>query len=171
MIYIIPTDTCFWLACAIDDTYWFKRIYEIKWRDFNKPLAIMVNDFLIFENLLNTKQIEFLRNYHRPWTLLIDTNFHTLPTNYKQNTSKYIALRVANNDIEKKLISEVWPIFLTSANLAWEIEIYTIKELNSLFWNTNDIKVLANKDLENISPSDIFEFIWETTEVKYLRKN
>lgn len=171
MIYIIPTDTCFGLACSIDDANWFKMIYDIKWREFNKPLAIMVNDFLIFENILNTKQIEFLRNYHRPWTLLIDSNLHTLPSNYKQNTSEYIALRVANNDIEKELISETWPIFLTSANLAWEKETYKISWLNKLFWKYKDVKVLAKKDLQEVSPSDIFEFIWETTNVKYLRKN
>lgn len=169
MLYIIPTDTCFWLACSINDTKWFERIYEVKWRDFNKPLAVMVDDYSILENILNTKQIDFLKSYIRPWTVLVDKKIKWL--NDKMMEFDKIALRVANNDIEKKLINEVWPIYLTSANLSWKKEIYSINELKHIFWKFKNIKIFAKNDLQEVNPSDIFEFVWDNTEVKYLRKN
>nr|MDD3719876.1 Sua5/YciO/YrdC/YwlC family protein [Candidatus Gracilibacteria bacterium] len=171
MLYIIPTDTCFGIACSIDDNDGYKRIYEVKGRYFNKPLAIMVNNYSLFENLLSNQQINFLKNYYRPWTLLLDTNKYELPTIFKKDTSTYVAIRIADNHIEKELINEIGPIFLTSANLSGEKEIYKISELNNLFGNIIDIKILAKKDLENVSPSDIFEFIGDSIEIKYFRKN
>lgn len=216
MIYIIPTDTCFGLACSIDDKISYDKIYKIKGRPKNKPFAIMIDEIYHLSSLLNEKQIEFLKNYSRPWTILIDKQKFNLinwelqkeQNHYKiekkqqnspfekglrrilknNNSSDFLAniinnkilnsktydkisFRVSNNDIQKKLISEIWPIFLTSANISWENEIYTIKELETIFWKDNDIKILAKKDLQKVSPSDVFEFIWETTKLKYLRKN
>ncbi len=179
MLYIIPTDTCFWIACSFSDKNWYNRIYEVKWRDFKKPLAIMINEFSILESLLNKEQLDFLKNYHRPWTVLLKSDKLKLnfPLIKGDNSSifplktEYVAFRVANNDIQKKLIDEVWAIYLTSANFSWEKETYNVSELKEIFWKYDDIKILAEKDLQNVSPSDIFEFIWETTEIKYLRKN
>ncbi len=45
MIYIVPTDTCFWISCSLDDVKNYNKIYEIKKRDLSKPLAIMIESF------------------------------------------------------------------------------------------------------------------------------
>ena len=180
MLYIIPTDTCFWLACTINDIDWYNKIFEIKWRNSSKHLAIMIEDFDLLANFLNSKQINFLKYYERPWTILIDkkninfsNNVFTMYIHNNEILQNYdkIAFRVANNDIQKKLISEVWEIFLTSANLSWENEIYTLKELEKTFWKNKEIKILAKKNLENTKPSDIFEFVGNSINVNYLRKN
>lgn len=64
MIYILSTDTCFWIACPVYDIKSYKKIYEIKNRPLDKAIAIMIGDFEYFEN--NTKltknQIHFLKN-------------------------------------------------------------------------------------------------------------
>jgi hypothetical protein len=73
----------------------------------------MVDDFSYFENFtkLSEKQIDFLKNYENPWTILIDKEkildknlleiINSLP-----NSEIYqkIAFRVAHNFIQKKLI-------------------------------------------------------------------
>lgn len=183
MIYIIPTDTCFGIACSIEDKTSYDKLYKIKGRPKSKPLAIMIDDFSHLSSLLSEKQINFLKKYNRPWTILIDRqkffSFEKLSRkifieNKILNSKNYskIAFRIANNKTQKKLISEIWPIFLTSANLAWEKEIYEINELKETFKNyKNEIKILAKKDLEKVCPSDIFEFVWDGIDIKYLRKN
>ena len=58
---------------------------------------------------------------------------------------KKIALRVAHNDAQKKLIKEVGPIFLTSANTSGEQEIYKkeeLKEVFSYYLEKNIVKIL-----------------------------
>lgn len=183
MIYILPTDTCFWIACALYDTKSYHKIYEIKKRPINKPLAIMVENFdwLIKNTDLTQEQLEFLKNYKKPFTLLTECQYIKMILNLKQEGFEYknkefykkIAFRIANNEIQKKLIDEVWPIFLTSANFSGEKEIYCIDEAKKQFENFwKYIKFLWEwiKLNNSIKPSDIFEFEWQTTNIKYLRQ-
>ncbi|NDK08529.1 hypothetical protein EOM39_04775 [Candidatus Gracilibacteria bacterium] len=184
MIYIIPTDTCYGIACAIDDIQNYEKIYKIKKRSFAKPLAIMVSDFnwLRVNTNLNDKQIEFLKKYKKPFTILTDSIPVSLWLNYEneegvgfQNRDMYkkIAFRVAHNDAQKKLIKEVGPIFLTSANTSGETEIYKkeeLKETFSYYLEKNIAKILPGEVGHN-KASDIFEFVGDGVEVKYLRKN
>lgn len=182
MIYIIPTDTCFWIACSFDDTKSYHKIYEIKKRPFEKPLAIMIESFEWLEKntSLNKTQIEFLKSYKKPFTILTECPYMQMVLNLEQEDFEYqnkevykkLAFRVANNDIQKKLISEIGPIFLTSANFSGEKEIYSIEEAKKQFAFLKNITFLwewITLD-SSIKPSDIFEFEWETTKIKYVRQ-
>ena len=183
MIYILPTDTCFWIWCAFDDVKSYNKIYKIKKRPLSKPLAIMVLDFdwLIDNTNLNEDQINFLKNYKKPFSIMCESSRIKMILNLEQDDFNYenkenykkIVFRVAHNDIQKKLISEIWPIFLTSANFSWEKEIYNTIEAWKQFENfKKDITFLwENITLKNTPPSDIFEFEWETTNIKFLRQN
>jgi tRNA A37 threonylcarbamoyladenosine synthetase subunit TsaC/SUA5/YrdC len=64
-------------------------------------------------------------------------------------------------------------MFLTSANYAGEPEIYTKAWLRDTFEEYDHlIHIISESDLDpEIKPSDIFEFVWETTKIQYLRKN
>ncbi len=182
MIYIIPTDTCFWIACGFDDTQSYHRIYEIKKRPLEKPLAIMVESFEWLEQNteLNKQQIDFLKTYNKPFTVLTECPYIKMILNLEQEDFEYqnkesykkIAFRVAHNDIQKKLLSEIGPIFLTSANFSWEKEIYDISEAKKQFQNFKNIQFLWEWIVldNSIKPSDIFEFEWESTNITYLRQ-
>lgn len=187
MIYILPTDTCFWLACPITEIKDYEKIYKIKKRPFEKPLAILLKDFQQLEKYteLTKEQIDFLKNYKKPFTILTKSNYIKIWLNFVneetgeefRNRSIYekIALRVANNDIERKLVKENWPLFLTSANISNRWEIYKAKDIKKEFeeylkkWI---IKFLWEElwDLEIISPSEIFEFEWDSLKQIFLRK-
>ncbi len=184
MIYLIPTDTCFWIACSINETKSYEKIYKIKKRNYEKALAIMVYDFnWLKENTsLTKKQINFLKNYKKPFTVLTNSNSISLWLNYEnengiwfqnRNIYKKIALRVAHNDSQKKLIKKLWPIFLTSANNSWKKEIYDINKLKETFSYYLDKKIvkILNWKIWRNKTSNIFEFIWDNLDLKYLRKN
>lgn len=183
MIYIIPTDTCFWIWCAISDIKSYNKIYEIKKRPLDKPLAIMVEDFEYLSKYtpLTKKQIEFLKNYEKPFTILTNSPYIEMFLNLEyesflfENKNKYkkIAFRVANLDTQKSLIQEVWPIFLTSANYSWQKEIYDIQEAKKQFKPyLKDIEFIASDyPLSNIPPSDIFSFDWDSLNLIYQRQN
>lgn len=176
-IYIIPTDTCIWIACPVLDYVAYKKLYEIKHREFDKLIAIMVLDFDFFEKntLLNKNQIEFLKNYNFPFSVLANLKDDFLPEKLpNRDLYKKVSFRIAHNEIQKKLIEKVWPIFLTSANKSHEKEIYSFSEIEKVFEkNLDEIEIIKDKEnlSENNLPSNIFEFVWETTEIVYLRKN
>ncbi len=182
MIYILPTDTCFWIACSFDDTSSYHKIYEIKKRPLEKPLAIMIESFEWLEKNtpLNSSQIDFLKNYKKPFTILTNCTYIEMVLNLEQEDFEYqnkemykkIAFRVAHSEIQKKLIWEIWPIFLTSANFSGEKEIYSLDEAKNQFQNFKNIQFLWEWILldKNIKPSDIFEFEWESTNITYLRQ-
>lgn len=184
MIFIIPTDTCFWIWCEITDVKSYHRIYEIKKRDLSKPLAIMVKDFSWLEKntSLNKAQIDFLKKYEKPFTIMTDAPRISMILNLEQDVFKYlnaleykkIAFRVAHNDFQRDLIDEIGPIFLTSANFSWEKEIYSTNEAKKQFDKyLKEIKFIPSdfEIEEKLPPSDIFEFIWESLNITYLRKN
>jgi tRNA A37 threonylcarbamoyladenosine synthetase subunit TsaC/SUA5/YrdC len=87
---------------------------------------------------------------------------------------KQIAFRVAHTDSQDEILEQEWPLFLTSANISGKSENYTLEDLKNTFWNklNKDIEIIDEVDLEqNIAPSDIFSFVWDTLEINYLRKN
>ena len=183
-LYIVPTDTCYWLACPIWDSDAYAEIYTLKNRWYDKPLAIMVPDFeWLFENTpLTEEQLNFLSEYNRPFTVLTDCPRISMLLEYSddemwyENKEQYkkIAFRVAHTQAQDQLLEQEWPIFLTSANLSWKPECYTMWDLENTFWNKldNQIEVIEKADLDkNIAPSDIFSFVWDTLELNYLRKN
>ena len=185
MLYIIPTNTCFWIACPVSDIESYKKIYEIKKRPLNKPLAIMVLDFEYLKNFtkLNHKQINFLKNYKNPWTILIDKQ-KILDNNLLEiieklpNSKEYkkIAFRTAHNFMHRKLITKNWLLFLTSANISSSGEVFDTITIKKEFWELiekENIKIFAHNDFcinSSQKSSDIFEFIGESEEVKYFRK-
>ena len=185
MIYIIPTDTCFWIACPISEIENYEKIYEIKKRDKTKAIAIMVLDFDYFEK--NTKltlnQIEFLKEYKNPFTILMDKNKildkNLLSTINKLSNSEIyekIAFRVNHTFMHRRLIEKNWLLFLTSANISDNPEIFDTKTIKKEFWDIikeEKIQVFAHWEFKINSKqkySDIFEFEGESEKNKYFRK-
>ncbi len=187
MIYILPTDTCYWIATPIDDIKNYEKIYKIKKRNFDKPLAIMVEDFKWLKDNtdLTSEQVNFLENYDKPFTILCDSSYLQIWLNFvnEDNWEEFInrwvyeqiAFRVANNKTQKKVIKTHWPIFLTSANISNEKEIYSAREIKEKFEYYLEKKIITfiwenTWNLEWDKPSEIFEFVWDTLEQEFLRK-
>jgi len=129
MIYILPTDTCYGIACALDDKKNYEKIYKIKKRSFDKPLAIMVKDFYwLRENTnLTDEQVDFLERYEKPFTILTNSDPVELFLKYGDGDEEHfinkdiyeqVAFRVASQTIDEDLVDKFGPIWLTSANLS-----------------------------------------------------
>lgn len=186
MIYILPTDTCYGIACALSDKKNYEKIYKIKKRSLDKPIAIMVENFdWLRENTeLTDEQVDFLKNYNKPFTILTQSSPVRLFLEFQDEHEEYfinkdvyteLSFRVANNDIEEDLIKAVGPIWLTSANPAGAGENYDFNTLERDFEYYIEkwiVETLAWYDLNSEVPaSDVFWFIDDSLEIEYLRKN
>ncbi len=179
-MFIIPTNTCFGIWCFVQNIEWYKNIYELKWRDFNKPISIFVDSFeyLKKNTKLTEENINFLQNYDKPWTVVI--NIKNITDNeLLQNISKLpnrgiykkIAFRLAHTKLQKDLILQNWMFFLTSLNNSWEKEII---DLYKISWNIKqkieqyNVEVLGKNINSQQEFSDIIEF--QNDKIIFLRK-
>ncbi len=175
-IFVVPTDTCLGIWCRMDDDVWYKKLYEMKHRDTKKPLALLVPswDDLAYESTLTPGQINFLKTYKFPFTVVcpIRDDFrdeYPILDTYNYTT---VGFRVAEVCVPQEALGYIrYPLFLTSANRAWDSECHTIEEVQEVFWSEkNLLKILPGK--AGCQPaSNVIQFIWTTNDLKYIRKN
>lgn len=118
-VILYPTDTIWGLGCDAHNLEAILRIYDIKKREKDKPLIILVSDLdMLKKYVLDVHpRIETLLLYHdRPLTLIYNNGIN-LPEILLKNGS--IAIRIIKEDVIAKLIKEFGrPIVSTSANIA-----------------------------------------------------
>ena len=136
---IIPTDTVYGLVGDSSNEDVIKRIYDIKERDYSKPLLILVSDtYMLRKYVTITNEVED-RLVNRYWpgkmTLILkkkDT-LNDLITGGKDT----VGVRIPDNDDLRDIIRMVGrPIISTSANISGNETIINIKDID---------KKLANK--------------------------
>jgi len=75
-------------------------------------------DFLQKHTFLSEAQKNFLKNYKRPFTILLTPKNNFINENLpNKNLYKKIAFRVANMEAQKNIINQIGSFFLTSANI------------------------------------------------------
>jgi L-threonylcarbamoyladenylate synthase len=128
---IVPTDTVYGLAADAYIKPAVEKIYKIKGRDRNKPIAIAINKIEDLE--------KFVKEIPPVGYQLIETFFPgplTLIFLAKENVlehivNKTIAIRMPNNEIISSIIEELKePLALTSANKSGEKSCYRIEDIN-----------------------------------------
>ncbi len=167
MLKIIPTDTCYWIVgeCTKAD---YMAIYACKSRSFDKPLALVVEDFEDIKTYGNIcdEQVSFLKKYPYPFSVLVPRVWD-FPFDFDSRKYKYLSIRVASVCLPEKVRSSLsFPLFLTSANPSGQDEAHTLAEAKKYFPEVDGF----DGGVCDHSPSDIFRFT-EGREVEYTRRN
>lgn len=117
-----PTDTTFGIGCAVSDLDAVDKIFEIKGRDFTKPLSVAFSSVEMAKNYveLPREHEEILRKYlPGPFTFLLPKN-ELIDDKITAGLPK-VGVRIPKYDIVLKIIEELGePIITTSANLSGE---------------------------------------------------
>lgn len=155
-VVLYPTDTVYGLAANIFDEDAIVKIYEIKQRDFNKPLSILVSSVDAISNVANISLInkKILNKYlPGPYTFILNKS-NIVPKTVTSGLNQ-VGVRVPDNEIACKLAS-IFPITTTSANLS-EKEVLSspFDILNQL--NTDIDLVLDVGVLKSSKPSQIID--------------
>ena len=172
MLIILPTDTCYGLAGDFTEQDYLE-IYRRKGRDFDKLLAILVEDYADMQTYIeiSDEQIEFLRNYPHPWSFLGKRRAELdMPDWLDSERYQMFSVRVASVCLPTFQHSNIptlsFLLFLTSANLSWEPESTTLTEALSSFPGVTGYDGWVCDQ----PPSDIFS-IGEDGELRYVRRN
>ena len=171
MVFAIPTDTCYWIGCHLNDKKWLKDIYKLKQRVKGKPISFIVKNFeeLKIISTLTTEQVDFLENYKNPFTIVTHLKDDSNIPDFLKRKQKLFWIRVAEIILDKKVVDKVeFPIFLTSANISEEDELYSSRDVKKIFWNK--VKILLKSKINKKPPSNVIRFIRDSLDLEYLRK-
>jgi len=126
-IIIYPTDTLYGLGVNAIDEEMVRKIYEVKGREFDKKLSIIVSDFEMLKRfcIANEKQMSIAKKLlPGPFTLIFKIKY---PLPFLEDT---IAVRIPKRDFITYLVRNLgFPITATSANITGEKEPTEIDEI------------------------------------------
>ena len=168
-IIAFPTDTVFGVGALIDDLEAIDKIYELKHRDYLKPLAILassIDDIIPYVKEV-TEDVKEIMNKYWPGALTIIFNKNENVSDKITAGFKTIAFRIPNCKISLDILKQTGPLATTSVNISGNIPLNDYQEINKYFGDNIDFIVS-----ENVSSSNISSTIIDVTsnEIKIIRQ-
>lgn len=163
-----PTDTVYGIGAKIDDLDAINKIYEIKKRDVNKPLAILcakIDDLMPYIKKPSAKILTIMEKYW-PGALTIIFNKSALVNNLVTMNLPTIAFRIPNEPTALELLTKVGPLATTSVNLSGEKPLNDYNQINHFFGDQIDYIITKNVPSSNIASTIIDA---TTDEIKIIR--
>lgn len=114
---ILPTDTVYGLFCRAGDKKAVKQIYEMKGRDFKKPLQVFFPDIKTVGKYAETggKQIE--KYLPGPYTLVLKLKF-SMKRRFSFLKAGTVGARVIRSKLMAQILKKTGPLAATSANMS-----------------------------------------------------
>ena len=146
-VVVLPTDTIYGLSCLATDKKAIDKIYEIKKRDKNNPLLVLVGSYCMLKDYfhVSARQEEYLRAIWPSKTSRIGNDLVKRPTSAVLKTrggfldkinsgSGFAAVRLPNDKFLAKLVMKIGtPIVSTSLNISGEANIENLNEVSKYF--------------------------------------
>ena len=141
------TDTVYGIGAKILDKKGISKIYLLKNREANKPLAVLaadINEVIKYIKQPSKKVIEIMKKYW-PGALTI-----VFESKYSNET---IAFRIPNNEYTIKLLKHFGPLSTTSVNISGEEPLNSIEDIDKVFGRRIDYIVKFPEELPSSNVS------------------
>ena len=130
----IPTETVYGIGVDPLSQAAVDKIYNLKERDENKPLSILVHSF---HDLIKLKIIskvpEIVELYWPgPLTIIVESELNFADGVGTKNPNS-IGVRVPDNELALELLKKTGPLAVTSANISGQEDITNEKDAESVF--------------------------------------
>jgi L-threonylcarbamoyladenylate synthase len=156
-VIVYPTDTLYGLGADIFNEDAVGKIFEIKKRPIDNPLPIAVSDLESLEKIaFIDKKTKHLTEAFLPGKLTLILNKKDCVPDIVTGGLNKIAVRIPNNDIALKILSEFGPITATSANIHGTYTPGIISEISMQF-RENDISLYLDVGRLEGKPSTIVD--------------
>ncbi len=155
-IIIFITDTVFGVGALYDDKVGISKIYEMKKRDYGKPLAVLCSDLKQVESICDLPEYSYKYTKYWPGALTIIAK--------KKNSEETVAVRIPNSDVARSILKHFGPMPTTSVNYSGEKEINDLNEIYDKFHDYADYLVTDIHELSKI-PSTVISCLKEDVEV------
>ncbi len=158
MVYALPTDTVYGLSCSIDDAEAVQKIRELKGRDGEKPLIVLVATMRDVERCgvkLSEEHATFLKRVWPGAVSVVCPQKEPLLTYITKNQT--IALRMPLREDLRAFIARVGPIVSTSANQAGQQPATTCEDIQTQF--PEGIFMIVDTGVCNNPPSTVVQIL------------
>lgn len=114
-IIIFPTDTVYGIGTGIENLAGINKIYEIKGRDFTKPMAVLCASLEQVSNyvILNKEALALAKAF---WPGALTLVLKTTDSYFKQSREKTLGIRIPNHAKALELLKLYGPMKTTSVN-------------------------------------------------------
>ena len=167
-IIAFPTDTVFGVGCMVDDLEAIKKIYEMKNRDYSKPLAILCPNKDINKYVLNISDLanELMEKYW-PGALTIIFKKSSLINDLVSSNLDTVGFRMPNSKIALSVLNHFGIMATTSVNISGSAALNTSEEIEKEFSSFIDYMLIEEESL-SCNSSTVVDASGE--EIKILRQ-
>ncbi|KAF5291733.1 hypothetical protein FQR65_LT20415 [Abscondita terminalis] len=168
---VYPTDTIWGIGCDATNIEAIKKIYDIKHRDANKSMIILVECERRLQELVEVPELawEMMDLSEKPITFIYD-NPKGLPKELLAEDGS-IGIRLVKNDFCKKLISKLnKPLVSTSANLSGSKSPLKFADIDSEILKGVDYVVEEFHDVVSEYPGSSVIKIGQDGKIKIIRE-
>jgi L-threonylcarbamoyladenylate synthase len=157
-IIVYPTETAYGLGCDALNIKALKKIFELKQRPQDQPLAVLVSSLEMINDIayLNDKALKLIECFH-PGPLVISLPKKAIIPDELNPTG--IAFRISSYPIADQIVRSLQkPLVSTSANISGHPPPYSIEDVkNSLEESAIDL-ILDAGELPYHKPSTLVDF-------------
>lgn len=168
---LYPTDTIWGIGCDATNVEAINKIFEIKKRDKNKSMIILVESEKRLQDLVDVPEMawEIIDLSEKPVTIVYDSP-RGLPKELLAEDGS-IGIRLVKDDFCKKLISKLnRPLVSTSANFSGEKSPLKFADINPEIIDLVDFVVEEQREkISKWKGSSVIR-IWADNRVKVLRE-
>ena len=170
-IILYPTDTIWGIGCDATDDEAVMKIFELKNRDQNKPLIILVESEKRLQDLVEVPAVawDIMDLSEKPITIVYDA-----PKGISKNLlaeDGSIGIRLVKDEFCKRLISKLnKPIVSTSANFSGEKSPKSFADISQKL--INEVDVVAEDQKSRVSEWEASSIIrvWNDGRIKVIRE-
>lgn len=170
-VILYPTDTIWGLGCDATNVAAINKIFEIKQRDKNKSMIILVESEKRLQDLVDVPEMawEIIDVSEKPVTIVY-SNPKGLPKELLAEDGS-IGIRLVKDDFCKKLISKLnKPLVSTSANFSGDKSPMQYKDVPEDMIKMVDYSVEEHRDkISKYAGSSVIK-IWDNNQIKVLRE-
>jgi len=171
-ILLMPTDTIWGIGCDATNPAAIKKVFDLKQRDYNKPLSILVDSIELIKDYVVEihPRVETLLMHHtRPLTVIYP-EARNLPDNLLPS-NRSIAIRVVQDAFCQEIIRQLGkPIVSTSANIAGQPFPAHFGEVSSAIIQGVDYVVKRGQNEKKISEPSVIVRIDGDGELVFIRE-
>ena len=159
-VWVLATDTLYWLIADAKNQKAIEKIYQLKWRDENKPLIVLISDisqisgFWVSLDFEQKKLLEKL--FSQPISVMLENKNPQF--DYLTKKSWFLAFRIPQKQDLKDLIWKTWPLVAPSANPQWENPAINFQTIQKYF---PEIDFIVDEWEVWGEASTILKLVWE----------
>lgn len=131
-VIIFPTDTVYGLGCRLYDEKALKKIFEIKHRDPERHIPVLVEN-IVSINPIATYDYKTLQVMTAFWPGPLTIILNTKKEFEEITGEKTIAIRIPDHYLAIELINQFGPLRTTSVNISGEEPLNTLEDVKAAF--------------------------------------